>query len=92
MNEIQVLRYQLIAAIMDISDLGRLRSLYREAQPVPSVLPDPNIPVMEVKSGVSLEEIKAEQTVRHSSFEDHMQLAEEVEWDEPLTETLKLLD
>ncbi|MEN0003388.1 MAG: hypothetical protein AAF798_04570 [Bacteroidota bacterium] len=91
MNELQSLRYQLIARIMDISDLGKLRLLYQEAQPVP-LPPDPSIPTMEVKSGVSLEEIKLGQTVRHVSFEDHMKAVEDVEWEEPLVEILKLLD
>jgi hypothetical protein len=47
---------------------------------------------MKVKSGVGLEEIKAEQTVRQTSFEEHMKIVEEVKWDEPLIEPLKKLD
>jgi hypothetical protein len=77
---------------MHISDLSELRSLYQKAQPSPLPLPDSYIPIMKVKSGVGLEEIKAEQTVRQTSFEEHMKIVEEVKWDEPLIEPLKKLD
>lgn len=91
MSEIQLLRYQLIAAIMDISDTNRLRFLYQKAQP-PKPQPLLNIPIMEVKSGVSLDEIRNSQIVKRIDFEEHMKRVAEVEWEQPLIETLKSLD
>ncbi|MEM1121333.1 MAG: hypothetical protein AAGJ18_12850 [Bacteroidota bacterium] len=47
---------------------------------------------MKVKSGVTLEEIRAGQAVKKISFNKHMEEVGKVEWDEPLLEALKSLD
>ncbi|MEM6317483.1 MAG: hypothetical protein AAF960_07420, partial [Bacteroidota bacterium] len=90
-NELQSLRYKLIDLIMGISDIRRLRSLYREVQPLPSS-PEPNIPVTEIRMGVTLEDIKAGQTVKEMNFEEFRKKIEEVEWEESLEELLDSLD
>lgn len=90
MNEIQLLRYQLIAAIMDTSDLNKLRSLYQKAQPLRPT-PDPTIPVMEVKSGVTLEEIKSGQKIKEIDYKNYRKRIEAEDWDQSLGELLKSL-
>lgn len=91
MNEVQLLRYQLIDAIMHISDLSQLRSLYEKTQPLSQSFSDSDIPTMEVKSNVSLEEIKAGQTIKEIDYEDYRERIEAENWEQSLPELLESL-
>ena len=91
MSELQFLRYSLIEFIVQTTDVEKLRFLYREAEQQNS-LPALNIPVAEIKSGVSLEEIMAEQTVQKIDAVEFRKRINEEEWDQSLEELLASFD
>ena len=91
MSELQFLRYSLIEFIVQTTDVEKLRFLYREAEQQNS-LPALNIPVAEIKSGVSLEEIMAEQTVQKIDAVEFRKRINEEEWDQSLEELLAAFD
>lgn len=93
MSELQQLREQVINHAKYSTSVEELRSMLRHVQKNRiKRRPAPEIPIMELKSGITLEEIEAQQTVTRPNFEEHMKAVGQEKWETSIVETLKSLD
>lgn len=89
-NEVDVLRLQLMKAIMAAEDVAQLRAWCQAILPEATEAED--IPVAEVRSGVTLEEIESEQEIVRFDREEFYSQIEAESWDMSLDELLETLE
>jgi hypothetical protein len=99
--DIKSIRYNLIDAIMQNTDFEQLMAAYKmvsngktatkEAEKVIEK-PIKKIPVAEIRKGVTLEEIKANQKTTPKDYDKIVEMFAEEEWEQSLEELLETLD
>lgn len=105
--DIKNIRYNLIDVIMQTTDFAKLAAMYEMAiggktatketktvEVVETVVKErvKEIPVAEIKKGVTLEEIKASQKTSNMTYEEFSKMVAEEEWEQSLEELLDSLD
>lgn len=105
--DIIMMRHNLIDMIMQTTDSEELAAVYdlmtkrkkktkkvkslENVEPV-ATKPRKEIPVAEIRKGVTLEEIKASQKTSPKDYDRIVEMFEDEEWDQSLEELLKTLD
>lgn len=102
--DIRNIRYNLIDAIMQTTDFEKLAAMYaiatnektapKAVEPIETVVEKPvkKIPVVEIKKGVTLEEIKASQNTAPKDYDKIVKMFAEEEWEQSLEELLESVD
>ena len=105
--DIIMMRHNLIDMIMQTTDSEELAAVYdlmtkrkkktkkvKSLENVEPVVAKPRkeIPVAEIRKGVTLEEIKASQKRSKMTYEEFSKLVAEEEWEQSLEELLETLD
>lgn len=94
LTELQRLRYELIDALMQTEDVMRLRKIREmfKSSVVERPAAPPDIPVVDIKSGLTLEDIEAEQEITPIDVTEFRKNIEAEDWDMSLEELLETLD
>ena len=95
MVHLEKVRYNLITAIMRITDLSKLEKMYELAEEEvkkENITKKPKPPTVEIKSGVSLEEIKKSQETSPISFSEITEMFQDEPWGQSLEELLTSID
>ena len=92
---LEKVRYDLIHAIMKITDVSKLEKMYAFAEEnvkKESVQQPPKPPMIDIQHGVSLAEIKASQVTSPLSFAEITAMFEDEPWEQSLEELLASLN
>lgn len=96
-----MMRHNLIDVIMQTTDLRKLAAMYdiatikeEKIKTVETLIEKPRkeIPVAEIKKGVTLEEIRNAQEISNITYEEIEKMVAEEEWEQSIEELLELLD
>lgn len=96
-----MMRHNLINLIMQTTDLKKLAAMYdvgitneEAVEKIETVIEKPRkeIPVAEIKKGVTLEEIRNAQEISNITYEELSKMVAEVEWEESIEELLATLN
>lgn len=97
-NDIKI---NIINIISNINDVNKLEKIYQGIEEVTSkpnqknnLLKKPKLEdaIVEIREGVTYQQILAEQNYKPMSYEEFRELADQIEWEHSLDELLAVLD
>lgn len=95
------IKMDIIKLASKIDDLNKLKLIYKNAERVDKLpngsdsrigKPDFTAAIVQIREGVSFEQILREQDYRPISYEEFRELADQIEWGHSLEELLNALD
>ncbi len=92
-NDIQILKSDIVKMLKGITDINTLKSVHRELESAETAKPDMSFmeAVRPIRESVSLEEIMAKQNYQPIRYEEFRAKADEIEWEESLEELLEAI-